>query len=154
MFSRFMTTTALILFSMSQVALAEDKVADEKTIHHEFSHSIEYSKEDYKSPMGECLSSGFSGALVGLGAGGAYHLISYGATGKQPNNTGRVVAVTTGLGFLVGAVYGYVSADNTNDRIRKREDLRTEKFGRITPDIFVGSSLASTSYGLSYSLAL
>jgi hypothetical protein len=140
--------------SLSQVALAGTTIAEGKSVHHEFNHSIEYSKEDYKSPMKESLSGGFRGALIGLGAGGAYHLISYGATGKQPNNSGRVVSVTTGLGFLVGVVYGYVSADNANDRIRSREDGRMEKYGTIVPDIFVGSSLASTSYGLSYSVAL
>lgn len=145
-------TYAALMFFPAHLALADE--ARDSTTHHEFNHKLEYAKADYQSPTQECFSNGIRGALIGLGTGAAYGLVSYGVTGKGNPNTARVMSTTTGLGFIAGAIYGYISAQNENDRIRAREDRLLQKYGTLAPAVFTGSSLASTGYGFSYSLAL
>lgn len=172
MATRFLSKKILsVLFTLllcPSLALAESKSKDqtddwadssdeperERSSHHEFNHSIEYARTSYKDPGQECVYGGFRGALVGLGTGIAFQLISYGATGKGGDSSGRVTSAAVGLGFIVGAVHGYWSAESNNDRIQKREDRMLQKYGNVEPMIFTGSSLASTGFGLKYTLAL
>lgn len=68
----------------------------------ESSATIEASND----PLAAAWEGGKLGALIGLGAGGAVSMMGYAFNSDM--EYGRVLAGTTGAGFIGGAVYGFV----------------------------------------------
>jgi hypothetical protein len=79
------------------------------------------------SQITHAWESARDGALIGLGSGAAISLLSY-SVNAQSVDYGRIMAGTTGAGFLFGALYGFVenryfSDNNENSHTSLRPQL-------------------------------
>ncbi len=122
---------------------------------HNFRHEIEYPTRKMKQPLLEAWENGWQGALIGLGAGFAVSLIDYGF-GGEPEYTGRLAAGLTGVGFLTGSVYGFISARIDNYEIEERERTMLNRFGSVPdrPMLAPITSFANNRAGLGLQLTL
>lgn len=115
-----------LLFT-SQVALAQNVDSGNYTI---------YSKPT----LSKTWESARDGALIGFGSGAAISLIGYAAQ-SEGMDYGRILAGSTGTGFIVGAIYGFVEAK----WMTAETDVGTYK-GKFRPQIFENDG--STGVGL------
>jgi len=113
-----------------------------------FTSNIAFAQDDVErmtiSPqpvMSAAWESAKYGAMIGFGSGAAVSLIGY-AANAQNMDYGRVLAGTTGSGFMIGAVYGIIEAKFFNENYADLEERKTY----VRPQVFERES--GTGYGL------
>lgn len=98
------------------------------------------------SQMTQAWESARDGALIGFGTGAAVSLIGFSLQAENMDYT-RMIAGSTGTGFLIGAVYGLVE-----DRFFRSSSKSEEHTSRIRPQIF-HSRDDKVGYGMFASLS-